>query len=549
MSDARVRSPQAGEAVSAGPAEPGAGGVASARPARRWPAGWLAAVVPALAELIVGGYRIGVPSLWRDEAATIGGSQRSLSAIMTMARHQDAVHVPYYVLMHAVIAVGGTSPTALRIPSLIAMSLAVGVTGALGRRLARVSGLPGATAVGLLAGLALTAVPLTTRYAQEARPYALATLCSVVATYVFVVALASPRWRWWVLYAVSLLLTGLFNLFAVLLAVAHGVSLIWLSRVRHEAGQDRSQAEVTGVIARRWLASCAAVAALLGPLAAFSARQSSQLSWVRQPTPGTLASLARDFAGTTVLIPVVAVVALLGWATGLGAAGGGRRALLAAVALPWLTVPPVLLLAVSFVHPYYVERYVLFCLPALAVLMAAGLVWLVTLTRRALAGRGLRPRLADVLAAVPSGMLALLIVALLAGPQGEIRTAGNRPDNLAAAAAVVARHERPGDEVLYLPRGTSVLAMAYPRPFRHVRDIGLAASPVASGTLRGLAATPTTIAARLAHVRRVWSVEWVHPLSGANTPPSRLTRLLAGWRLVGKWHVQSLVLRLYAAPR
>ncbi len=547
MSDAKVRGPQAGEAVSAGPAEPGAGVVTSVRPARRWPAGWLAAVIPALAELIVGGYRIGVPSLWRDEAATISGSQRSLSAIMTMARHQDAVHAPYYVLMHAVIAVGGTSPTALRIPSLIAMSLAVGVTGALGRRLARVSGLPGATAVGLLAGLALTALPLTTRYAQEARPYALATLCSVVATYVFVVALASPRWRWWVLYAVSLLLTGLFSLFAVLLAVAHGGSLIWLSRVRHEAGQDRSQAEVTGVIARRWLASCVAVAALLGPLAAFSAGQSSQLSWVRQPTPGTLASLARDFAGTTALIPVVVVAALLGCATGLGA-GGGRRSLLAAIALPWLAVPPVLLLAVSFIHPYYVERYVLFCLPALAVLVAAGLVWLVTLTGRALAGRGLRPRLA-VLAAVPSGILALLIVALLIGPQGEIRTAGNRPDNLAAAAAVLAGHERPGDVVLYLPRGTSVLAMAYPRPFRHVRDIGLGTSPVASGTLRGLAAPAGTIASRLAHVRRVWSVEWVHPLDGANTPPSRLTGLLARWRLIGRWHVQSLVLRLYAASR
>ncbi len=212
-------------------------------------------------------------------------------------------------------------------------------------------------------------------------------------------------------------------------------------------------------------------------------------------------------------------------------------------------MPPVLLLAVSFVHPYYVERYVLFCLPALSVLVAAGLVWLVTLTRRALAGRGLRSRLADVLAAVPSGMLALLIVALLIGPQGEIRTAGNRPDNLAAAAAVFARHERPGDVILYLPRGTSVLAMAYPRPFRHVRDIGLGTSPVGSGTLRGLAAPPGTIASRLAHVRRVWSVEWVHPLDGANTPPSRLTRLPAGWRLVGKWHVQSLVLRLYAASR
>ena len=110
----------------AGPAEAGAGGAAGARPAARWPADWLVAVIPALAELVVGGYRIGVPSLWRDEAATISGSQRSLGAIASMLRHEDAVHAPYYVLMHPVIAVGGTSATVLRLPSLIAMTLAVG---------------------------------------------------------------------------------------------------------------------------------------------------------------------------------------------------------------------------------------------------------------------------------------------------------------------------------------------------------------------------------------------------------------------------------------
>ena len=38
----------------------------------------------------------------------------------------------------------------------------------------------------------------------------------------------------------------------------------------------------------------------------------------------------------------------------------------AAVALPWLAVPPFLLIAGSYIKPVYVERYVEFCLPALA---------------------------------------------------------------------------------------------------------------------------------------------------------------------------------------
>ena len=75
------------------------------------------------------------------------------------------------------------------------------------------------------------------------------------------------------------------------------------------------------------------------------------------------------------------LIALVGCAAGLGIRRGSGLTL-AAVCLPWLVLPPVLLLAVSFAHPLYVERYVLFCLPALALLTSAGLVWLVALTRR-----------------------------------------------------------------------------------------------------------------------------------------------------------------------
>ncbi len=572
MKGVRLRGPQAGpaaagSAASSGPAEPGAGGVTGTRPAARWPAPLIAVVIPALAELLVGGYRIGVPSLWRDEAATISGSQRSLPAIATMMRHEDAVHAPYYVLMHWVIAAGGTSATVLRIPSLIAMTLAVGLTAALGRRLAQASGLPGATtagaaggsaplasAVGLVAGLALTAVPLTTRYAQEARPYALAALCAVAASYAFVRALDSPLRRWWVLYAAALLLAGLFDLFAVLIAVAHGISLIWLGRARGEKPARGAQPAVsTPALVRRWLAACLAAGLLLSPLIVLSAGQSGQLNWVRQPGLGTLAALARDFAGATAALPVVAALALLGCVAGLGDSGGARRPALTAIALtqlalPWLVAPPVLLIAVSFIHPYYVERYVLFCLPALAVLVAAGLIWLTRLTRRALAGRGLRPRPADVLAAVPSAVLALVIVAALIGPQREIRQVSSRPDDLRTVAAVLARHERAGDAVLYLPRDTSLAALAYPAAFRHLRDIGLGRSALASGTLRGTAAPPHVVASRLARVPRVWTVQLAHPLSRSTAAPLRLTRLLSGLHPVGRWRIRSVVLRLYVAP-
>ena len=69
-------------------------------------------------------------------------------------------------------------------------------------------------------------MPLTTRYAQEARPYALTTLFAVAATYLLVRAATDGRWPWWTAYAAAVAVTGLFNLFALLLVVAHGLSLL-----------------------------------------------------------------------------------------------------------------------------------------------------------------------------------------------------------------------------------------------------------------------------------------------------------------------------------
>jgi mannosyltransferase len=534
-------------AVSRQPARPPSGGTGGSRRGTGRPPGWLVVVVPALAELIVGGYRIGSPSLWRDEAATISGSQRPVSAIAAMVQREDAVHGPYYLLMHVVIAAGGISATALRLPSLIAMCLAVGVTAALARRLAQAAGMAAPQAAGVAAGLALTAVPLTTRYAQEARPYALTTLFAVLATYLLVRAVASPRWPWWVLYAAALVLTGLFSLASVLLVGAHLVSLL-VARRTSPADDPQAARPPWRRVLGGWLAACAAAAVLLTPIAVLSAGQSAQLNWVRTPDLSTIATLVRDFAGSAVLIPVVALLAAAGCAEGRGLRRGGRLTL-TVIALPWLVLPPALLLAVSLAHPLYVERYVVFCLPALALLTSAGLIWAARMTRRVLAGRGLPGRRADLLAAAVPAAAVLAIAAALIGPQRAVRQDSARADNLRAVAAVIARHELPGDAILYLPRDTELVGVAYPAPFRRLSDIGLGRSAVASGTLRGTPAAASVVAARLRQVRRVWTVQWAVPLSRTTEAPASQTRLLTRMRLIGRWHIQSVILRLYLVPR
>ncbi|HEX9063877.1 MAG TPA: glycosyltransferase family 39 protein [Streptosporangiaceae bacterium] len=513
--------------------------------------------VPILAELIVGGFMIEVPSFWRDEGYTITGSQRPVGAIFSLVQHQDAFHGLYLLMMHPVIALFGRSEFALRIPSLIAMALAAGLIAALGRRLAVATRLPAPQAVGLLAGLLMVVLPQTTRYAQEGRPYALTVLFAVLTTYLLTVAVERGSWRWWALYSASLLVTGLLDLAALLLAGTHGISLLLALRHRRAgaaagadtgagSGADTDDRALSPAVLKRWLAACVAAAVVMSPILVFSARQSSQLDWVQPPNLQSLVGLLQGFAGSTPLVAVSVLLGLLGLAGAAGLRRGGGLTL-PVVCLPWFFLPPVLVMTVSLVHPFYVFRYILFSLPGLVILEAAGLVWLVTLTRRFVARRW-PERQADRWALIPSAVLAVIIVAALAAPQVGIRQNSSRADDLRTVSAILAAHEQPGDAILYLPRLTAVIGRAYPDPFDKLRDIGERTGPVASGTLLGTPASPKVVADRLHSVHRLWIVEWVHPLSASSVPPPNLVRLLAPLHMAGSWLVQSVLLILYVAP-
>jgi mannosyltransferase len=523
--------PNVAEPVSHRAADPDHGGAARRnRTGRRLP-GCLVIGVPIAAALVVGGYRLGGPSLWRDEAYTLDAAQRSFGEIFSLLLHVDAVHGPYYLGMHVVVRVLGTSEVALRLPSLLATSLAAGVLAALGRRLAQLTELPAPSATGLLAGLLYVAAPQTTYYAQDARPYGLVSLFAVAASYLLVVAIGDGRRRWWAAYAAAIALTGMASLFALLLVAAHGVTLLLA----------REQARL-----RPWLAAAAAAAAALSPLIVLGYRQDGTLGWVSRPGVGTLAALVSDFSGSRQLITLVIGTAVCGVAGGLTTVTSGRRPEVTVVtlALPWLLLPPSVLLAVSLVKPVYVERYVVFGQPALALLSAAGLAWLAGRMAGSRAGR----RLPALAWAVPLAIL-FVLAAMLIGPQRAARLTSARPDNLRGVSAVVAANERPGDAVFYLPSEARVVSTGYPAPFRRLRDLALRESAAASDTLTGDQVYAPVLARRFAGVRRVWLVQWADQLSvRPNTKIGREElRLVGGMRLIRRWTVQSVVLSLYAS--
>ncbi|MEU7573907.1 glycosyltransferase family 39 protein [Micromonospora sp. NPDC049240] len=181
--------------------------------------GWPVWAVPGPVTLAITLVGLGHAQPWRDELATWSAATRPLPDLARLTRTIDAATGPYYLLMHGWTALAGTSPAALRLPSALAMAATAALTARLGARLA-------GDRAGLLAGLLFAVLPATSRYGQEARPYALATLLAVLATLLLVDALCRPSRRRWAGYAVAVAALGLLHLIALTLLAAHAVAVL-----------------------------------------------------------------------------------------------------------------------------------------------------------------------------------------------------------------------------------------------------------------------------------------------------------------------------------
>lgn len=506
---------------------------------------WLLPAICGLAGLVSGVYEAGVPTFWRDEAATIDAAQRPVPQILALLHHEDAVNGAYYLLMHPVVVILGGSAAAMRLPSAVGMAVAAAVTAALGRRLARLAGLHAPGLTGLLAGLLLTAVPQVTWYAQDARGYGIVMMLASIATWLLVAAVTDGGWRRWAWYGTAIVFAGMFNAFVLLLLAGHGVTLL-LARTEGAAG-TLSPRQLG-----RWGTVSAAAVAALSPLLVAGYQQRSQLAWVPRPHVTTVISLLTAFAGSRPLVGPVTLLAACGAIA--GSIPRRRHALTpGTVALPWLTVPAVILLAVSLGHPAFASRYVLYCQPALALLCAAGLSWLGGATGAGLAKLAPDTSWIRPLAWLGPALIVALLAAMLAGPQRTVRLtfSGPRIDNLRRISRILAAEERPGDGVFYFPPERRIIAVAYPAPFRRLTDIAVRTSPVASATLEGTEIGPRALWRRFKTVRRVWliSITYHGLLPAAQTAADRAKiALLRRLHRTRCWHGGRVIACLYTRP-
>ncbi|GAA1500894.1 hypothetical protein GCM10009760_63140 [Kitasatospora kazusensis] len=386
---------------------------------------------PALLTVPLGLHRISTPELWRDEVSSWSAATRSLGQLFGMLGNVDASNGTYYLVLHFWTTLFGDSVPALRLPSVLAMAGAAAFTALLAQRFfdSRVAG--------LAAGLLFAVVPNVSAFAQQARAYAMVTCAVAAGIWCLLRALERPtagRWAW-------------YGLCTALAGALHLVSLSSLA----------GQLVVVAVAARRpggralWWQFPAAVAGAvlpLVPLMVLGRQQSGrQLDWITAPGPDRLWTFwpeLFDSRGVLYTFLALALAALLRPA--------GRSAALQLVALAGLPVLGVWAVSQGGTS-YFLDRYLLFTLPAWAALAGGGVGAVHSVLLRVLPGR-------------PAAVLAL---ALTAGPalvglpqQREVRfVTAHTYNDFRGAAALVAAGYRTGDGIA-APAGNEAWMMIGP---------------------------------------------------------------------------------------
>ena len=308
-------------------------------------------------------YGLGDESLWNDELSSWARSQAETLAAVA-GRAAGDVHPPGYTfLLYFTQRYVGESEAALRLPSALAGIAAIWALAALGTRL--YGAREGLVAAGLLA---FGWTPIW--YSQEARPYALLLLFSIVSTHCWVALLdharsgQPPSLAARVAYVLAAIVTAYLHYFGLLLVGLHALGAI--ARLR----QPRALARVALVYAVVAAAYLPWAASLLGAYA-------RDHTWIDRPTAEAAARYWSFLFREPHVLGAVAAALCAAW--GVQALRehlrGARGESADFHATPWLAAWLVVPFAIAFLQsvvstPVLTSRNLIISLPAAYLLVA-----------------------------------------------------------------------------------------------------------------------------------------------------------------------------------
>lgn len=420
-----------------------------------------------------------IPSYWGDEAASVMSATRPLGSLFSALGNIDAVHGTYYVFLHFWIQVFGASELSVRLPSAVGAGLVVAGTVVLARILFT-------TRVAVMAGIVCAVLPRLTYMGAEGRSYALASAVGVWLTVALITRLRSreTRRRSWLGYSALLALGLYLFLYLGLIVLVHGAMVL----------SQRPSA----IVARRWVWATALAALVAAPVIVVGALQHGQISFLAHRNYATFPRIAVDqwFGNVGLAIACWSLIAI-----GIAVAIRRRDAAATPMVL-WLFLPMAILFAVDkLIMPTYNERYLSFCVPAAAVLIALGI-------------SAIRVRWIGITALL--AVIALAVPTYLAQRGPYAKPWGS---DLRQAAELLAAHASPGDAVVFdeavsASRKPRLALHLYPQDFTGLKDVALATPYTDRPGLWDTTLPVSSLGAQLVGTNVVWALELrgtVHP--------------------------------------
>lgn len=305
--------------------------------------------------------------LWCDEASSVLTSRYDVTALLYHASFD--VHPPlYYVLLHGWMIWLGDGIMAVRSLSVLFGVMTVALTLRLTRELTNAR-------TALLSGWLMAMMPLAVRYSQEARMYALMGLLILAATLALVMWLKTPATRrYLVAYVLLMTLSFYTHYFTIFALVAQWCGVVLMSW---------RQVSANRILTRPawWLANIAIGVAyipwllvLLDLLSHLEAlRAGGDVGWITPVTWRDLPAMFFRFLTGSEGLNYPGVFLWLVLLVLFGACCGTRRGdrdETYGVLLCNLWVPVILVFALSWLTPLFVDRYVFFASLSLPIVLA-----------------------------------------------------------------------------------------------------------------------------------------------------------------------------------
>lgn len=315
---------------------------------------------------------LGSKSLWLDEMWSIEVARVPWHAALWSFVHQDGNMSLYHAVLH-IWMYAGQSEFVIRALSAMGGAGTILVVYLVGKVLFE-------RPVAIMAGMLLALNLFHVQYSQEARSYSLDALFTSISSLLFIKCIERPLFKNWFGYVLVSIAAVYLHVFALLVLAAQWASIIFL-RPRD-------------VPWKGLVTSSAAIGVLSAPLGYVLYLRSRSpyvpLNWVPRPSIRRVYDLFYTLVGNAnfygvdvgkapggkLLLVAYLVVCLtvLIFAVNLWRSKGRsfeswRLGLL----FTWFTIPIVLDLGVSFLQSMFLNRYLIICVPPLALLAAKGI--------------------------------------------------------------------------------------------------------------------------------------------------------------------------------